>query len=174
MAGKKRKGVTGIMRRPLLNIKRYMIKFQDNRFMYFSRWLFFGLLIGIVAGVGAIIFNALIRLFRFIFQNTLEGYYSPRPELMGQTGAPPHVVLVHWLFLLIPAVGGLFSGILVYTFAPEAEGHGTDAAIDAFHNKEGFIRGRVPIIKTEKYRAIIRKRDVLVVINNAENIFKNS
>ena len=28
--------------------------------------------------------------------------------------------------------------------------------------------------KTEKYRAIIRKRDVLVVINNAENIFKNS
>ncbi len=148
MAGKKRKGVTGIMRRPLLNIKRYMIKFQDNRFMYFSRWLFFGLLIGIVAGVGAIIFNALIRLFRFIFQNTLEGYYSPRPELMGHTGAPPHVVLVHWLFLLIPAVGGLFSGLLVYTFAPEAEGHGTDAAIDAFHNKEGFIRGRVPIIKT--------------------------
>jgi CIC family chloride channel protein len=36
----------------------------------------------------------------------------------------------------------------VYTFAPEAEGHGTDAAIDAFHNKRGEIRGRIPIIKT--------------------------
>jgi CIC family chloride channel protein len=36
----------------------------------------------------------------------------------------------------------------VYTFAPEAEGHGTDAAIDAYHNKGGFIRARVPFIKT--------------------------
>ena len=40
------------------------------------------------------------------------------------------------------------SGWLVYTYAPEAEGHGTDAAIDAYHRKGGFIRGRVPIIKT--------------------------
>jgi len=36
----------------------------------------------------------------------------------------------------------------VYTFAPEAEGHGTDAAIESYHNKGGAIRGRVPIIKT--------------------------
>jgi CIC family chloride channel protein len=39
------------------------------------------------------------------------------------------------------------SGIIVYKFAPEAEGHGTDAYISAFHNKKGYIRGRVPIIK---------------------------
>ncbi|MDO9462317.1 MAG: chloride channel protein, partial [Deltaproteobacteria bacterium] len=31
---------------------------------------------------------------------------------------------------------------------PEAEGHGTDAAIEAYHKKRGFIRARVPIIKT--------------------------
>ncbi|MEM0155666.1 MAG: chloride channel protein, partial [Thermoplasmataceae archaeon] len=52
---------------------------------------------------------------------------------------------------LIPVstvLGGLLSGMLVYWFAPEAEGHGTDAAIDAFHNKGGRIRRRVPIIKT--------------------------
>jgi CIC family chloride channel protein len=36
----------------------------------------------------------------------------------------------------------------VYTFAPEAGGHGTDAAIDAYHNKGGFIRGRIPFVKT--------------------------
>ena len=46
------------------------------------------------------------------------------------------------------AVGGLVSGWLVYTFAPEAEGHGTDAAINAYHHEGGFIRSRVPIIKT--------------------------
>ncbi len=52
------------------------------------------------------------------------------------------------ILLFLPAFGGLLSGWLVYTFAPEAEGHGTDAAIDAYHRMGGFIRSRVPIIKT--------------------------
>jgi CIC family chloride channel protein len=52
-----------------------------------------------------------------------------------------------WLLLLIPTIGGLLSGILVFTLAPEAEGHGTDAAIAAYHYKQGFIRPRVPIVK---------------------------
>ncbi len=130
------------------NLKRKIIIFQDNSIFYFSRWIFFGVLIGVIAGVGAMIFNALIRFFRFIFQVSITHYYSPRPELMGQTGAPPDAHPVRWAIPLIIMLGGLISGILVYTFAPEAEGHGTDAAIDAFHNKEGYIRGRVPIIKT--------------------------
>ena len=37
----------------------------------------------------------------------------------------------------MPAVGGLISGILVFTWAPEAEGHGTDAMIRAFHRGGG-------------------------------------
>ena len=52
-----------------------------------------------------------------------------------------------WLLVLLPTIGGLISGLLVYTWAPEAEGHGTDAFIDAFHNKHGFVRARVPFIK---------------------------
>jgi CIC family chloride channel protein len=52
------------------------------------------------------------------------------------------------MLFFLPAAGGIISGWLVYTFAPEAEGHGTDAAIDAYHNKGGFIRGRIPFIKT--------------------------
>jgi chloride channel protein, CIC family len=52
-----------------------------------------------------------------------------------------------WVLMLLPAIGGLISGIIVYTWAPEAEGHGTDAYIDAFHNKQGIIRTRVPFIK---------------------------
>ena len=44
-------------------------------------------------------------------------------------------------------MGGLASGALVYWLAPEAEGHGTDAAIDAYHHKGGVIRGRVPFVK---------------------------
>jgi CIC family chloride channel protein len=38
--------------------------------------------------------------------------------------------------------------MLVYTFAPEAEGHGTDAAVEAFHFKGGRVRPIVPLIKT--------------------------
>jgi len=53
-----------------------------------------------------------------------------------------------WLVVLVPAVGGLISGILVFTLAPEAEGHGTDAMIRAFHRGGGIIRTRVPVIKT--------------------------
>ena len=53
-----------------------------------------------------------------------------------------------WLIVGVMIAGGAASGFLVYTFAPEAEGHGTDAAIDAYHNKRGYIRPQVPIIKT--------------------------
>jgi len=56
--------------------------------------------------------------------------------------------LKRWLFFFVPAFGGLLSGFLVFKFAPEAEGHGTDAAIEAIHHKNGYIRWHVPIIKT--------------------------
>ena len=52
------------------------------------------------------------------------------------------------MVILVPAVGGLISGILVFTWAPEAEGHGTDAMVRAFHRGGGMIRSRVPVIKT--------------------------
>ena len=52
-----------------------------------------------------------------------------------------------WLYLLIPTLGGLGAGLLVFLLAPEAEGHGTDAMIEAFHHAGGFIRKRVVPIK---------------------------
>ena len=39
------------------------------------------------------------------------------------------------------------AGLLVYSLAPEAEGHGTDAVIAAYHSPQGQIRPRVPLIK---------------------------
>jgi CIC family chloride channel protein len=51
------------------------------------------------------------------------------------------------MLLLVPAIGGLISGVLVFTLAPEAEGHGTDAAIAAFHYRQGYIRPRVLWVK---------------------------
>ena len=69
------------------------------------------------------------------------------PTASGEGGSG----FVQGNFLLVPVsiiLGGLLSGFLVYKFAPEAEGHGTDAIINSFHNKNGEIRRRVPIVKT--------------------------
>ena len=54
---------------------------------------------------------------------------------------------MRWLLFLLPAAGGLLAGIIIFNYAPEAEGHGTDAVIDAYNNKRGFIRARVPLVK---------------------------
>lgn len=56
--------------------------------------------------------------------------------------------LYRWMILWIPCLGGILSGLIVFHFAPEAEGHGTDAMIESFHRKKGIIRKRVPFIKT--------------------------
>ena len=48
---------------------------------------------------------------------------------------------------LVVGLGGLISGILVFSLAPEAEGHGTDAAIAAVHHNPRGIRARVSFVK---------------------------
>lgn len=52
-----------------------------------------------------------------------------------------------WAVPFVVALGGLISGIIVFRFAPEAEGHGTDAAIAAYHHRPRGIRARIPLIK---------------------------
>jgi len=78
----------------------------------------------------------------------IAGYRPPYPGGENHLLLPTSTPFNRMMLLFLPALGGLVSGWLVYTYAPEAEGHGTDAAIDAYHRKGGFIRSRVPIIKT--------------------------
>jgi CIC family chloride channel protein len=52
------------------------------------------------------------------------------------------------MLLILPALGGLATGLIVYRFAPEAAGAGVDPVIDAYHNRGAVIRGRVPLVKT--------------------------
>ncbi len=105
-------------------------------------------LIGIIAGLGSILFQLLCNLGTHYLLDALAGYRPAAPAGEPELFEPTHTVFNRWVLLFLPALGGIVSGWLVYTFAPEAEGHGTDAAIDAYHNKGGMIRGRVPIIKT--------------------------
>jgi CIC family chloride channel protein len=109
------------------------------------RWIFIGILIGVVSGFGAILFNFLLKRGTQFFMKDLIALILPG-ELRGVSllGIP----LARWMILWIPALGGLLSGLLVFRFAPEAEGHGTDAMIESFHRKKGIVRKRVPIVKT--------------------------
>lgn len=101
--------------------------------------------VGVVAGVGAILFDQLLSLALDLLQ-IITGYVEPGRHAAASLAR--EITAKHSLwFLVIPALGGLASGILVYSIAPEAEGHGTDAMIEAFHQKEGRIRRRVPVVK---------------------------
>ena len=105
-------------------------------------------LVGTVAGVGAVLFQILGQLVTHFALTALSGF-TPG-EAAGEQALFQHSFGAVSLALVVTmmGLGGLVSGWLVYTFAPEAEGHGTDAAIESFHNKRGVIRTRVPFIKT--------------------------
>ncbi|MBN1374696.1 MAG: chloride channel protein [Dehalococcoidia bacterium] len=112
---------------------------------YLRKWLTIGILIGLVAGFGSILFYLLIQLASHLLIGNLAGYTAPLPGGEGSSEVTPIARL--WAIPLITTLGGLVSGLLVFKFAPEAEGHGTDAVINAFHHKQARIRSRVPIIK---------------------------
>lgn len=113
-----------------------------------GKWFMLSGSVGIVAGVGAIVFQFLVSGCQYAMVGWLAGFphheavaeYSPFPV--------PHTSFSPWWLLAVLTVGGLVAGWLSWQFAPEASGHGTDAAIDAFHNRRGEIRPRTPIIKT--------------------------
>jgi CIC family chloride channel protein len=113
-----------------------------------GKWTLYFVLIGLIAGLGSIVFHYLCQLGLHYFMDLLAGYRPPSPAGEHRLLHPTSTPFNRMILLFLPALGGLLSGWLVYTYAPEAEGHGTDAAIDAYHRKGGFIRGRVPIIKT--------------------------
>ncbi|MGE5284496.1 MAG: chloride channel protein [Actinomycetota bacterium] len=102
--------------------------------------------VGIVAGLGAILFDRLLGWMLHTVLQSFTGYAEPVAGAPAASLFTLSPVRSLWFFL-IPALGGLASGIIVYYIAPETEGHGTDAMIEAFHDRGGKIRKRVPAIK---------------------------
>jgi CIC family chloride channel protein len=123
------------------------LELSQRRLRPQARLLGLSLAVGLIAGLGAIVFFSACQV---VFHYALDvgaGYHPAgpggEPPLLAEGDRP----LQPWLLVLIPALGGLASGWLVFTLAPEAEGHGTDAAIAAYHFHQGEIRPRVPLIK---------------------------
>ena len=129
--------------RRLFHIRRTKRSFESPR--YLLKWLLISRLIGIVAGIGAIAFFAAIHYATGFFLGYIVGYLPPDPAGEGKTivmsfwsSARP------WLLPVVTTLGGLVAGIIVFSLAPEAEGHGTDAAMHAFHQGKP-IRARIPL-----------------------------
>ncbi len=112
-----------------------------------ARLLGLSLVVGVVAGLGAILFDSACQVVVHYALDAVVGYRPHHPQ--GEPPLLPETATAFrpWLFLVVATVGGLLSGLLVFTLAPEAEGHGTDAAIAAYHSGQGKIRPRVPLIK---------------------------
>lgn len=114
---------------------------------YLRKWLILGIAIGVIAGLGAVVFYlALDYAGRFLL-GYLAGYDIPKP--VGDGGDPGSPGFDRpWAIPLVAFGGALVSAWLVAKFAPEAEGHGTDSAIEAVHTDPRAIRVRAIVVKT--------------------------
>ena len=99
------------------------------------------LVVGAGSGLGAVAFRYLI----FFFTWLATGH-----DEFGQQGRTASAHLP-WLglgfFVLIPAIGGLLYGPLIYKWAREARGHGVPEVMIAVADNGGRIRPQVSVVK---------------------------
>ena len=99
------------------------------------------LLIGVGSGLGAVAFRYLISFFTWLATGHSQ---------FGQQGYADSAHLP-WLglafFVVIPAVGGLLYGPMIYRYAREARGHGVPEVMIAVADHGGRIRPQVSVVK---------------------------
>ncbi len=93
------------------------------------------LIIGVLGGFGAIAVRAMIKAIASIS-------FPGTSTILANVQASPW-----FLVILMPAIGGLIVGPLIYFFAREAKGHGVPEVMQTILLKGGSIRPRVAIIK---------------------------
>ena len=128
---------------------------SESHIRTLGRGILLAAMVGVISGVAAIAFSILSTLVLHYGLENLAGYAQAGPanEISPLAMTATHEAegdtrnLVPWMLLVLPMIGGLASGLLVSFFAPTAEGHGTDAAIRAYHQNRGLIPVRVPIVK---------------------------
>ncbi|WP_084688025.1 chloride channel protein [Paraburkholderia oxyphila] len=102
---------------------------------------FHAFLVGIVTGLGAVVFRGLIGAVHNAF---FLGHLSFSYDASRFTPAAPWGAWV----ILVPVAGGLVVTWLVSTFAPEAKGHGVPEVMDAIYFRRGVIRPVVAVVKS--------------------------
>ena len=100
------------------------------------------LVVGAGSGLGAVAFRYLIYFVTWLATGHV---------LFGQQGRVPSAHLP-WLglgfFVVIPVIGGLIYGPLIYRYAREARGHGVPEVMIAVASEGGRIRPQVAVVKS--------------------------
>lgn len=110
--------------------KKFILRYfqsSENLLLYF-----FAPMVGLFVGFGAIGFGKLIDGVAFLFFHHGKGMLS----FMGS-----------YSVALLPAIGGLIVGPIIYLFAREAKGHGVPEVMASVIKNGGRIRGRVVFVK---------------------------
>ena len=94
------------------------------------------IVIGVLTGFAAIAIRALIL---WVSEISFTGTGSYLENILNTSW--------YWI-LIVPIVGGLIVGPIIYFFAPEAKGHGVPEVMQAILLKGGAIRPRVAFVKT--------------------------
>src|ERR1700722_16760558 len=97
--------------------------------------------LGIVTGVGAVLFRDLIGL---VHNLLFAGRFSLHYDANVFTAPAPWGAFV----ILVPLLGAVAVTFLVSNFAPEARGHGVSEVMDAIYYKGGVIRPVVALVKS--------------------------
>ncbi|MEE8405296.1 MAG: chloride channel protein, partial [candidate division Zixibacteria bacterium] len=118
-----------------MRIERILNKFK---FTTTNLLIVLSIVVGLATSLGALGFIALIEYFNSIFFGLTDQVLT---EVMGKGS------IKFWL-PLIPLLGGLLVGPIVYNFAREAKGHGVPEVMNAVARLGGIIRPRVAAAKT--------------------------
>jgi CIC family chloride channel protein len=125
---------TGLSRNPSIQkLSRWLVD-KLSRFQISEEVILIAtsLIVGLGTGLGAVGFRYLIRGVEWIG-------YDWFPKAFPFLGS--------WFVILIPAVGGLIVGLLIYNFAQEAKGHGVPEVMEAVALRGGRIRPIVALVK---------------------------
>jgi CIC family chloride channel protein len=113
-----------------------------------GRVLLHSALVGAAAGLLGSIFFAGVEGMQRVGLEELTGYVPLRAAgegILGEVVSKTH--FRPWLLLVFPAIGALLAGAISTRFAPETLGGGSDAVIEAFHQRRGIVRKRVAFVK---------------------------
>ena len=105
------------------------------------------LIVGIITGIYAVLFNYLLEVLTKFLLVEKVGYINPMPAGEGGYHLVLPIISEPYLLPFVTMSGGLISGLLVYFLSRDSEGIGTDHAIKAYHFREAKIDPKAPFVK---------------------------
>jgi CIC family chloride channel protein len=114
---------------------------EESRQLPLAQISLLALGLGVVTGLGAVVFRDLIGLIHNVL---FTGHALIHYDANVFTAPAPWGPLV----ILVPVLGAVGVTFLVNNFAPEAKGHGVPEVMEAIYYKNGVIRPVVALVKS--------------------------